>query len=80
MAVGSKYWAESFVITTSGKKLYLSTTMYDLEEQMRSRKTTIEVTISSLISTKTIVLYKKNIESYGRYNMFQKIEKRDIGQ
>lgn len=45
MAVGSKYWAESFVITTSGKKLYLSTTMYDLEEQMRSRKTTIEVTI-----------------------------------
>ena len=70
MAVGSKYWAESFVITTSGKKLYLSTTMYDLEEQMQSRKTTIEVTTSNLISPKTFVLYKKNIESYGMYNMF----------
>ena len=70
MAIGSRYFANSFVITTTGKTMYLSDIIDDLEEQMRSRKTTIEVTISSLISTKTIVLKKKNIESYGRYNMF----------
>ncbi len=70
MAVGSKYWANSFVITTTGNKMYLSNTLDDLEEQMHSKKATIKVTTSNLISSKTFVLYKKNIESYGHYNMF----------
>lgn len=65
MAIGSRYWAESFIITTSGQKIYLSNTLYDLEEQMGLPKDTIEVTTSNLYS-KTIIIKKKNIESYGR--------------
>ena len=64
MVIGSRYWASSFIITISGKKYYLSDTEDDLEEQMRSKKKTIEVTTSNLYS-KTFKLYKKNIESYG---------------
>ena len=64
MVIGSRYWASSYLITTSGKKYYLSDTDNDLEEQMRSKKKTIEVTTSNLYS-KTFKLYKKNIESYG---------------
>lgn len=70
MAVGSRYFANSFVITTTGNKMYLSNTVDDLEEQIHSKKATIEVTTSNLVSPKTFVLYKKNIESYGYYNMF----------
>ena len=65
MAIGSKYFASSFIITTSGKKMYLSNTVDDLEEQMQSNKKTIEVTTSNLYS-KTVVLFKKNIEVYGK--------------
>ena len=65
MSIYSKYFASSFIITTSGKKMYLSNTVDDLEEQMQSEKKTIEVTTSNLYS-KTFVLFKKNIEAYGR--------------
>lgn len=65
MTLGSKYWAKSFVITTTGKKMYLSNTIDNLKEQMRSRKDTIEVKTSNLYS-KTIVLCQKSIELYGR--------------
>jgi len=65
VAIGSKYFASSFIITTSGKKMYLSNTVDDLEEQMQSNKKTIEVTTSNLYS-KTFVLFKKNIEVYGK--------------
>lgn len=62
---GSRYWAESFVTLTSGKKLYLANSYYDLKEQMRSKKKTIEVTTSNLFST-TYCIQKKNIETYGK--------------
>ena len=65
MSIYSKYFASSFIITTSGKKMYLSNTVDDLEEQMQSEKKTIEVTTSNLYS-KTFVLFKKNIKAYGR--------------
>ena len=65
MAIGSKYFASSFIITTSGKKMYLSNTVDDLEEQMQSKKKTVKVTTSNLYS-KTFVLLKKNIEAYGK--------------
>ena len=65
MAVGSRYWASSFVITTSGKKYYLSNTYYDLKEQMASKKGTIEVETSNLFSKKYVLL-KKSIEAYGK--------------
>lgn len=65
MAIGSKYFASSFIITTSGKKMYLSNTVDDLEEQMQSKKKTVKVTTSNLYS-KTFVLSKKNIEAYGK--------------
>ena len=65
MSIYSKYLASSFIITTSGKKMYLANTVDDLEEQMKSEKKTIEVTTSHLYS-KTFVLFKKNIEAYGR--------------
>ncbi len=65
MAIGSRYWAESFLITTSGKKMYLSNSFYDLERQMNSKKGTIEVETSNLFSKKYVIL-KKNIESYGK--------------
>ena len=65
MAMGSRYWASSFIMLTSGKKMYLSNTFYDLQEQMRSKKKTIKVTTSNLFS-KTYIVQKKNIESYGR--------------
>lgn len=65
MAIGSRYWAASFIITTSGKKMYLSNHIDDIKEQMRKKKATIEVTTSNLYS-KTYILLKRNIESYGR--------------
>lgn len=65
MAIGSRYWAESFLITTSGKKMYLSNSFYDLERQMNSKKGTIEVETSNLFSKKYVIL-KKNIEVYGK--------------
>ena len=65
MAIGSKYWAESFLITTSGKKMYLSNSFYDLERQMNSKKGTIEVETSNLFPKKYVIL-KKNIEVYGK--------------
>ncbi len=65
MAVGSRYWASSFVITTNGKKYYLSNSFYDLERQMNSKKGTIEVETSNLFSKKYVFL-KKSIEVYGK--------------
>lgn len=65
MAIGSRYWAESFIITTSGKKMYLANNIDDIKEQMRKKKDTIEVTTSNLYS-KTFTLLKRNIESYGK--------------
>ena len=65
MAIGSRYWAESFIITTSGKKMYLSNHIDDIKEQMRKKKATIEVTTSNLYS-KTFTVLKRNIESYGK--------------
>lgn len=65
MSIYSKYFASSFIITTSGKKMYLSNTVYDLEEQMKSKENTVKVTTSNLYS-KTFVLFKKNIEAYGK--------------
>ena len=66
MSIYYKYLASSFIIIYSiGKKMYLSNTVDDLEEQMKSEKKTIEVTTSHLYS-KTFVLFKKNIEAYGR--------------
>ena len=62
---GSKFWAESFVTLTSGKKMYLANSYYNLKEQMRSKKKTIEVTTSNLFS-KTYVIQKRNIETYGK--------------
>ena len=38
MAVGSRYWANSFVITTTGNKMYLSNTLDDLEEQIHFQR------------------------------------------
>lgn len=65
MAIGSRYWASSFIITTSGKKMYLSNHIDDIKEQMRKKKATIEVTTSNLFS-KNFIILKRNIESYGR--------------
>lgn len=64
MAKGSRYWARSFIVTTSGKKIYLSNTLDDLEEQMNSNKATVEVKTSNLYS-ETLKIMKKSIESYG---------------
>ena len=67
MTLGFKDGAWSFVVTTTGTKMYLSNTMCNLEEQMRSRETTIEVKPASFLyhSHMVYVLSKKNIESYG---------------
>lgn len=65
MKIGSKYWASSFITTTSGKKMYLSNTIDDIKEQMRKKNATIQVTTSNLYS-KTFILLKRNIESYGK--------------
>lgn len=64
MAIGSRYWANSFIILKSGKKMYLSNHIDDIKEQMRKKKANIEVTTSNLYS-KMFVLKKTNIESYG---------------
>ncbi len=64
MAIGSKYWADSYIITTSGKKMYLSNSLYNLKQQMCNKKTTIEVETSNLYSKK-FILKKINVEAYG---------------
>lgn len=64
MAIGSRYWASSFIILKSGKKMYLSNHIDDIKEQMRKKKANIEVATSNLYS-KTFILKKTNIESYG---------------
>lgn len=65
MTIGSKFWASSFILLANGKKMYLSNTVSNLEEQMSSKKKEIEVTTSNLFS-KTYVVKKENIECYGR--------------
>lgn len=65
MATGSRYWASSYIILTSGKKFYLSNTMDDLKEQLRKRKSSIEVETSNLFSQKYTIL-KSHIMSYGK--------------
>lgn len=65
MVRGSRYWAESFILLTSGKKLYLSNTYGNLKKRMKANKETITVETSNLYSKKYEIM-KRNIEAYGR--------------
>ncbi len=65
MVRGSRYWAQSFVLLTSGKKFYLSNSFGNLKKQMRANKDTISVETSNLFSKKYEIL-KRNIEAYGK--------------
>lgn len=65
MVKGSRYWAESFILLTRGKKLYLSNTYGNLKKQMKANKDTITVETSNLYSKKYEIM-KRNIEAYGR--------------
>lgn len=61
--IGSKYWADSYVVLKSGTKIYLEEDFDDLKDQMNSNSKTVTLEISN--KDESIVIKKKNIESYG---------------
>lgn len=64
MAIGSRYWASSFVTLKNGKKYYLSNSLYNLKRQMNSKNNIIKIETSNLYS-KTYIIKKEDIELYG---------------
>ena len=61
--IGSKYWADSYVVLKNGTKIYLEEDFYDLKDQMNSNSKTVTLEISN--KDESIVIKKKKIESYG---------------
>lgn len=61
--IGSKYWADSYVILKNGTKIYLENFLDDLEYQMASDSKTVKAEISNKYST--IIIKKKDISTYG---------------
>lgn len=64
MAIGSKYWADSYVVLNNGTKIYLEEDFYYLKSQMNSNSETITVEISN--KDESIVIKKKDIQFYGK--------------
>lgn len=61
--IGSKYWADSYVVLKNGTKIYLEEDFDDLKDKMNSNSKTVTLEISN--KDESIVLKKKNIKSYG---------------
>lgn len=61
--VGSKFWADSYIVLKSGEKVYLEENIYELERQMDSDSKKIRAEISG--KDEEIVVKKKEILYYG---------------
>lgn len=65
MAQGSRYWANSYVVLSSGRKIYLASTIEQLEKKIKSKARIIKVEVSGLYGDK-IQINKNAIEEYGK--------------